>query len=178
MSLNYVVVGTDHNLQRADGKDAGLRDLLQSIIASHQVVLIAEEVKTSEDVQTFGCELIGRDKWLSIDMTRDEQKDAGIYDIRNSAVGPVRHPVTGDDVRCSPYHKQSEAVRENRWLDKVALWCEEKNVSAGTVVITCGHNHLDFLAGKIEERGHPVTKREYLPYDKEAVHGLFTIFDD
>ena len=176
--MDYIVIGTDHNLQKADSEDAGVRDLLQSIIASHPVVLIAEEVKTSKEVLTSGYELVGKDKWLSIDMTRGEQKDEGIYDIRNSAVGSARHPVTGDDVRCSPYHKQSEAVRENWWLDKIALWCKEKKVSAGTVVITCGHNHLDFLAEKIEKRGHTVTKREYLPYDKEAVHGLFTIFDD
>jgi hypothetical protein len=176
--VDYIIVGTDHNLQNSCSQDVGLRDLLQSLVATHPVVLIAEEVKTSEKVRTFGRELVGSRKWLSIDMTKRQKKKAGIYDILRSGVGPVRDPATGDDVRANPYHKKSEGVKENFWLDKIERWCEKKKVSVGTVVITCGHNHLDFLAVKAEMRGHAVTKREYLPYDKEAKHGLFTIYDD
>jgi hypothetical protein len=67
--VDYIIVGTDHDLQKSDAEDKGLRDLLRSIVDIHPVVLIAEEVKTSEDVHTFGRELIGERKWLSIDMT-------------------------------------------------------------------------------------------------------------
>jgi hypothetical protein len=176
--VDYIVIGTDHDLQKSSSRDVRVKDLLEGIIASYPVVLIAEEVKTTEDVLTFGHELIGEDKWLSIDMNMEERKDAGIYDILRSACGPVQHPVTGEDVAYNPYHCKSEGVRENFWLDKIDRWCKAHALRVGTVVITCGHNHLDFLAKKVEERGYPVSKQEYLPYDKEAVHGLFTIFDD
>jgi hypothetical protein len=175
--MDYVVVGTDHKLQRADSQDTGLRDLLQSIIASHPVVLIAEEVKTSEDVRTFGRELIGEDKWLSIDMTTQQRKDAGIYEVLRSG-GPVRHPVTGNDVRGNVYHKKSEGIRETFWLGKIQGWCKGAKVASGTVVVTCGHNHLKPLAEKIKAQGHSVIEREYLPYDKEAEQGLFVLYDD
>jgi hypothetical protein len=176
--VNYIIVGTDHDLQKSTCADTGLKDLLRAIIRTRPVVLIAEEVKTSEDVYTFGRELIGDDKWLSIDMTTQERKDAGVYDVLRSGVGPVQDPVTGNFVRASPYHMKSEGKRETFWLDKIDRWCQAHGVSDGTVVVTCGHNHLDYLAEKIVAREHTVAKREYLPYDKEAIHGIFTIFDD
>jgi hypothetical protein len=47
----------------------------------------------------------------------------------------------------SRYHKKSEGVRETFWLGKIDGWCKGAQVSTGTVVITCGHDHLEFLAG-------------------------------
>lgn len=176
--MDYVLVGTDHILQCADSKVAGLKPILESIVATHPVVLIAEEIKTSENIRTFGRELIGESKWLSIDMTEEERKATGIYEVLRGGIGPVRHPLSGNDVQANPYHRKSEGVRENFWLDKIEHWCKCKQLSTGTVVITCGHNHLDFLAEKVEKRGNSVSKLEYLPYDKEAAHGLFTIFED
>jgi hypothetical protein len=178
VNLDYTVIGTDHDLQKAESHDTGVRDLLSSIIAAQSVVLIAEEVKTSEEIQTFGRHLIGEDKWLSIDMPIEERKKEHIYEILRSTGGPVKHPVTGNDVRENAYHKKSEGVRENFWLNKIESWCKNKNISDGTVVITCGHNHLKPLAEKIKSRGHSVTELEYLPYDKETVHGLFVLYDD
>jgi hypothetical protein len=175
--VDYIIVGTNHDLQKSDSEDAGLSALLQSIVDTHAVVLIAEEVKTCEQVNTFGLELIGKDKWLSIDMTTPEKKQRGIHAILNSSE-PVLDPKTGFDVRANAYHKKSEGVRETFWLDKIERWCNDHQVSNGTIVITCGHNHLDFLAAKIEMGGHSVTKREYLPYDKESVHGKWTLYED
>jgi hypothetical protein len=65
--LNYITVGTDHKLQKSDSRDTGLKDLLSTILRNNDVALIAEEVKTSKPVSTFGRELIGEDRWLSID---------------------------------------------------------------------------------------------------------------
>lgn len=72
--MDFIIVGTDHRLQTSNSPDTGLKDLLRSIVETHPVVLIAEEVRTSENVHTFGCELIGEDKWLSIDMDARERK--------------------------------------------------------------------------------------------------------
>jgi hypothetical protein len=176
--VHYIIIGTDHDYQKTASQDTGLRDLLQSILVAHSdVVLIAEEVETSIQVSTFGLKLIGNDKWLSIDMTTLEQKQEGIYHILNSSE-PVYDPVTDSDVRANAYHKKSHGKKETFWLNKIERWCNDHQVSDGTIVITCGHNHLDFLAAKIEMRGHSVTKREYLPYDKEAKHGKWTEYED
>ena len=46
--MHYVVVGTDHTLQVSTCEDRGLEALLKCILSSFSVVLVAEEVKTSE----------------------------------------------------------------------------------------------------------------------------------
>ena len=173
--MDYIIVGTDHPLQDSASSDTGLRDLLRSIVDTHPVVLIAEEVATSVYVLTFGCELVGENRWLSIDMDDKERKRAGLDDIPLEE-GPGYDPITHRDIPLvNRYHTKRETIRETFWLNKIARWCEDRRLSTGTVVITCGHNHLDFLAEKAERRGHTVTKREYMSYDKEAVHGIFTI---
>ncbi|MGA7971147.1 MAG: hypothetical protein WB983_21145, partial [Terriglobales bacterium] len=81
----------------------GLRGCLRSILQNNPVVFIAEEVETNKPVNTFGRELIGEDKWLSIDMNEQERKDAGIYNTLLHGGIPVRHPATGLDVRGNEY---------------------------------------------------------------------------
>src|SRR5271157_2628108 len=93
--MNYVTVGSDHKLQKSDSKDTGLKDLLSQVLQNNDVVLIAEEVETSKPVTTFGLELIGKDKWLSIDMDDDERKKAGIYNTLLHSGAPVRDPRNG-----------------------------------------------------------------------------------
>jgi hypothetical protein len=188
--VNYITVGTDHKLQKSESTDKGLRDLLSRIRQHNDVVLIAEEVETSKPVQTFGRELIGDDRWLSIDMNDEERKAAGIDSTLLHSGAPIRHPATGDDVRQNDYHQVSEAKRENHWLDKIEQWCKKKGISDQTViggmaipthktiVIVCGRNHLPFLGAKISARGHSVIQLEYMPYNREDEHGLFTIFND
>lgn len=176
--MDYIIVGTDHSLQKADSTDTGLRDLLQCIIDGHDVVLIAEEVPTSEGkiFRTFGQDLIGDDKWLSIDMDAKERTDEGLGDIPREG-GPGYDPVSHSDIQVNRYHKKAEAIRENFWLNKIARWCGDRSLSDGTIVLTCGHNHMraGFLSGKVLQRGHTVTTREYVPFDIEAEFGVFTI---
>ena len=176
--MDYITVGTDHKLQRSESTDTGLRDRLRSILQNNLIVLIAEEVETKKPVNTFAQELISEDKWLSIDMNEQERKNAGIYNTLLHGGRPVRHPATGLDVRGNEYHQISEAKRENHWLDKIEQWCEDKRIMEGTVVLICGHNHLPFVSAKLSARGHSVVQLDYLPYDKEKVQGLFTIFND
>ncbi|MGO8794537.1 MAG: hypothetical protein ACLQLC_06920 [Candidatus Sulfotelmatobacter sp.] len=189
--MNYVTVGTDHKLQKSDSANKGLRNILQSILQNNDVVLIAEEVETSNPVQTFGRELVGEDRWLSIDMNDDERKVAGICNALLHSGAPVSDPRTGEDVRQNDYHQVSEGKRENHWLDKIENWCKEKGISEETVIspgvvvhtpktviLVCGDNHLPFVGSKISARGHSVVQLKYLPYDKENEQGLFTIFND
>jgi hypothetical protein len=176
--VDYVIVGTDHKLQKSDSKDMGLKQLLSAILQNNDVVLIAEEVETSKSVNTFGRELVGEDKWLPIDMNDKERKDAGIYNRLLHGGAPVRDPRTGNDVQANEYHQVSEGKRENHWLKKIKKWCRAKGISEGTVVLVCGSNHLPFVGSKISKRGHSVVQLEYLTYNKEQEHGLFTIFND
>lgn len=171
--MHYIIIGTDHDYQKTDSPYAGLRDLLLSILIAHpDVALIAEEVKTSIQVSTFGLKLIGSDKWLSIDMNAKEREESRL-DAIPCETGP------GDDnlSRVNRYHTKREAVRETFWLNKITRWCEERAVSTGTVVITCGHNHMraGFLADKVRQRGHTVGMCEYMPFDIDAERGDFKV---
>lgn len=170
-------MGTDHTLQESDAPDSGLRDLLVSIQIAHRVVLVAEETKTSADVLTFGRKLVGNERWLSIDMTVQLKKDAGIFEIYNSS-RPEQDPVTGFDIRVNPYHRKSEAIRENYWLDGISRWCEERHISEGTIVLVCGDNHVEFIVEKLSARGHTVAVERYLPFDKTARFGPFWVYED
>ncbi len=171
--MDYIIVGTDHRFQKSVSQDTGLRDLLQSILVAHSdVVLIAEEVETSVQVSTFGLKLIGNDKWLSIDMNGKEREE-----VRLDAIPCETGPGDDNDSRVNRYHTKREAVRETFWLDKIARWCEDRAISTGTVVITCGHIHMraGFLADKIRQRGNRVRTCEYLPCDIDTELGKFEI---
>ena len=183
--LDFITVGIDHKLQKSDSTDTGLRDLLTTILQNNEVALVAEEVETKKPVKTFGRELVGEERWLSIDMEDEERKKEGIYDTLLHAGAPVRDPRTGDNVPGNEYHQVSEGKRENHWLNKIEHWCQEKGLMDETVVpvhktvvLVCGHNHLPFVGAKISARGHSVVQLEYVPYNKEKAQGLFTIFND
>jgi hypothetical protein len=170
-TVDYIIVGTDHPLQGSDSQDTRLKDLLQSLTETHPVVLIAEEVKTSKDVPTFGRKLIGEDKWLSIDMCKEKRKEEGFYDI------PCEEGPGSDNVSLvNRYHTKREAIREDFWIRELTRWCEDRQIVAGTVVVTCGHNHMraGFLADKLRQLGHKVSTRECMNYDVDTL-GSFII---
>lgn len=169
--VHYIIIGTDHRLQKTDSQYTGLQDILRFILIAHpSVVLIAEEVETSNPVRTFGLELIGDDKWLSIDMNARERKES-----RLDAIPCEQGPGDDNDSRVYRYHTGREAVRETFWLNKIARWCEDRTISTGTVVITCGHIHMraGFLADRVLQRGHTIRTCEYLPFDIVAELGKF-----
>lgn len=171
--MDYFIIGTDHPLQKSDAADTRLKDLLQSLIHAHPVVLIAEEVETSkEGINFFGRDLIGEDKWLSIDMDTEKRKEAGFYDI------PCEEGPGDDNIsRVNRYHAQREAIREDFWVHKISDWCEQRKLSTGTVVVTCGHNHMraGFLSEKLTQLGHNVSTLECINFDVDAKFGAFTI---
>jgi hypothetical protein len=174
--MHYHIIGTDHKYQTIQGKTKGLRDLMEEYMKRHSVVLIAEEVNANKDVLTFGRELMDDDrKWLSIDMTDEERKEASIQpcDPFAKANGPDGYFMV------DPYSYGDEAKRESFWIQRIEKWCSENEVTDGTVLITCGYNHLPFLAGKVIRRKHAVSLDHYFPigYDKEAFHGVFVVYE-
>jgi hypothetical protein len=175
--VQYIVIGTDHKLQKADNSDTGLRDLLEGILASRpNVVLVAEEVKADEDVRTFGRELVGDAKWLPIDMNKQQRENHGIYE---ELLHPPNNEQDADGMpsRVNPYLLRAEGVRENFWLDQIFCNCQNRKVSEGVIVITCGVNHVPFLAEKITARGHQVIQtHRYIPYDLEKCCGVFRVY--
>jgi hypothetical protein len=171
--MHYYIIGTDHDLQIAANPDVGLKLLLEFVIDSNDVVLIAEEV-IDKNVITFGRQIVGEAKWLPIDMNEAQRKQAGIFGKlehpRDKALGPNGYyPI-------NPYLSRSEGVREDFWIKRIEERCAES--SYGTVIVTCGHNHLPFLAGRVIEKHHSVTLDEYLSYDKAERNGPFVVFDE
>ena len=124
---------------------------------------------------TFGRELVGEDKWLSIDMTDDERTNAGIFnDLKNT---PDKELGPNGFYRVNVYLKRAEGIRENFWIDKIISKCSEIGISAGAIIITCGINHLEFLADKLLSRNPKpeITKDRYIPYNLEERYGKFRI---
>jgi hypothetical protein len=116
--LNFIVIGTDHELQEVGNGDKGLLTLLKSKLLEGEVVLIAEETRTAKDVETFGRQLIGKEKWLSIDMNAEERAAAHLEDFPCEQ-GPGYDPVTRTDIVVNRYRTAKQTVRENFWLDKI-----------------------------------------------------------
>jgi hypothetical protein len=165
----FIVIGTDHELQKTSCKDSGLDDLLRAVCNNNPVCLIAEEVSTSEEVETFGRVLIGQDKWLSIDMNEQERRDAGIYDfLFHRGAGPWRDPLTGKDTQSNVYYLSADGVREDFWLKRIFDWCQSRHAQ-GTVIITCGHNHAHSLGYRLAQSDYLAAILEYLPEEYAAM---------
>lgn len=173
--MHYYIIGTDHELQKYSSPDAGLRALLDAVIRHYDVVLIAEEVNADDDVVTFGRTLVGDERWLSVDMNERQRKEAGIYNVLKRGGAPEPDPQTGQLERVNAYHWEAEKVREQFWLDGISEWCEARQISHGTIVMTCGMNHRWFLAAKAWLRGHTVEIDKNMPYDYESTWGRLRI---
>jgi hypothetical protein len=176
--MHYVIVATYHDLQKTDSIDDGLAQKLATIIGMGRVVLIAEEVDANTNVDTFGRRLsrtIGQNRWLSIDMTDVQRRDAGILaQIAGRRLPGYRN---GEFFPATRYYRGADGIRENFWLDRIEDKCQELQVVEGTILITCGYIHGPFLREKAAGRGHVVTLEEYLPYDRESVNGELLVCD-
>ena len=176
--MHYAIVATDHDLQKADSIDSGLGEKLAAIFGMERVVLVAEEVDANTHVDTFGRELsrvIGENRWLSIDMTDVQRREAGILDrVAGRRLPGYRE---GKFFPATRYYRGADGIRENFWLDKIEDKCHELQVVEGTILITCGYIHGPFLREKATGRGHVVTLEKYLPYEFESVHGELLVCD-
>src|SRR5271163_676802 len=119
--MHYAIIATDHDLQKTDSTDRGLEERLAAIIGIGGVVLIAEEVDANKHIDTFGRDLsrklIGENRWLSIDMTDGQRKDAGIYDDLVQRNVPDFSQGLPPLLVCR-YFRRADGIRENFWLDR------------------------------------------------------------
>jgi hypothetical protein len=177
--MHYAIIATDHDLQKADSTHRGLEERLATIIGRGGVVLIAEEVDANKHVDTFGRDLsrklIGENRWLSIDMTNDQRKNAGIYEELVDRNVPDFREVP--PLLVCRYFRRADGIRENFWLDRIEEKCAELKMTEGTVVITCGHIHGHHLCEKAKGRGYVVTLEEYLPLDFRGRCGNLIVCD-
>jgi hypothetical protein len=137
--------------------------------------LIAEEGPTNsvaaQVAASHGLPLI-----LPIDMDDEQRKAAGIYEAL------CKRPTTvvdengkdildeyGDPKPRNVYLRHADGIREEFWLDRV-----EEAQPKGPVLLICGYKHLDFLADKIELRGHCASKKVFPP---RLVETTFEILD-
>jgi len=178
--MHYAIIATDHDLQKTDSTDRGLEERLAAIIGIGGVVLIAEEVDANKHIDTFGRDLsrklIGENRWLSIDMTDGQRKDAGIYDDLVQRNVPDFSQGLPPLLVCR-YFRRADGIRENFWLDRIEEKCTELGITEGTVVITCGYMHRHYLCEKAKGRGHVVTLEEYLPPDFKGRCGNLIVCD-
>jgi hypothetical protein len=166
--MRLSIIGTDHDLQKVDSPDKGLREKIAAIVSKGGVALIAEEVDANTNVETFGRELsrnlIGENRWLSVDMTEAQRKDAGIHDDLIGRNVPDFSQGLPPRFVCR-YFRRADGIRESFWLDRIEERCKKLEITEGAVVITCGSIHKHYLCEKAKERGHIVQVDEYLPGD-------------
>jgi hypothetical protein len=147
--MNFVVIGTDHNLQRADPGLEGLIRGWRDYHYTEPIVAIAEEHSEKTIGDSIGRRLAKERNlcWYDIDMTDEEKRDAGILvEQRN------RPPVQGNTV----FRVPSDEVRENHFVKKLT-----SPAAAGTTLVICGYLHQESLVKKLKKHG-AVDQRTYL----------------
>lgn len=160
-SVRCIILGTDHKLQPSD---SGLKQKVESLIRENGVSLIAEEVDADHlsQVKSVAKDIAeasrGQIAWLSIDMTSDQRRAAGIYDRLCIRPIPLLDLTTGLGSEQRVYLKHADGIREEFWLAQI-----KQAKPSNSVLIICGDMHVDFLADKAMGLGWRVTKDRYLP---------------
>lgn len=156
--MRVLIVGVFHNHQekksRADSaevqqaKDA-LENQLREAIESRKVEFIGEESK--HGVETMAKRLadqhIPRILWVNIDMTDDEARAAGVPDA--SARNAKRRFLDEDTMTWRECRIPEDEIRERFFIDKI----KKKWRNAESILIVCGHGHVEALRAKFQELG-------------------------
>lgn len=157
--MKVLIVGVFHNHQgkksSADSDEVQLaKDALESLvreaIESRQVKFIGEESK--HGLETVAKQLADQQeiRWVNIDMTDDEARAAGIADA--SARNEKRRCFDEDTVTFKECRIPEDEIRERFFIDKI----NEESGNADSVLIVCGHGHVEALRAKFGERGEQV----------------------
>jgi len=142
--MHYIIIGTAHKYQRYCDY---VKSELEAIFRECTPVLIAEETKSDTDKPTYGQQIITPDRWLSIIMDKEREKDARISEALDKEFEYIeQHNIVA-------YDRRAQTIREEYWLNQIEEKCRELKITDGTVVITCGLKHLYFLADKALKRG-------------------------
>jgi hypothetical protein len=143
--MNFIVIGTDHRLQKSDvGFEGLLRGFLTKSGYCEPIIAIAEEYH-----DTLGCTAAQRLAtefdllWFNIDMSDLEKEQAGILEEQRSRpTGSTRLP--------------SDDARERFWVSRL------NSNERGTTVVVCGSIHLDSLVEKLNNGVSAIDQRLYL----------------
>jgi hypothetical protein len=147
--MNFVVIGTDHRMQR---RDPGLEGLLSGFLKvttwMEPLQAIAEEYdeKAAKSIAQRLAQGSGL-SWFNLDMTSEEKFQAGILNEQRSrpmSEGGVTFRVPTDD------------VREEAWVRKL-IEC-----GSGTTLVICGYVHFEPFVRQLRAKGHTVDSRVYL----------------
>ena len=143
--MNFLVIGTDHTIQREPGFAGLLRGWLCAQRDGYEAV--AEE--TSDALPPSAARRVAEEyglRWYNLDMTVQEKADAGI-------LGGLR------EQRFSSEHvhrNKGDEVREAAMIEKLL------NSGSQTTLVICGYVHFDPLVKKLRAEGHLVETRVYL----------------
>lgn len=161
-TIKVLIVGVLHNQQieksNADSVELklakdGLENLLRQTIRSHQVEFIGEESK--HGVETIAKRLADQHtpkiKRACIDMTDDEERAAGIFDALQSR--PFETDYDDDGTLMRKYLRIPEdETRECFFVQKIKKEAE----TAQSILVICGHCHVEPLRERFETNGHRV----------------------
>ncbi|MGC1107644.1 MAG: hypothetical protein WA876_14015 [Candidatus Acidiferrales bacterium] len=160
--MKVLIVGVLHNQQTkessADSAELrlaknGLENLLRQTIKSHQVEFIGEESK--HGVETIAKRLADQHtpkiKWACIDMTDDQERTAGIFDALQARPFETDYDDHGTLVRKYLRIPEDE-TRECFFVQKIKKEAE----TAQSILVICGHCHVEPLRERFEKKGHRV----------------------
>ena len=146
--MNFVVIGTDHNMQSRDPGLEGLLSAFAKLEYMERLNTIAEEYhgKIGHSIaQRLAEEKSWR--WYNLDMSTEEKQEAGILEDQRSR--PKSECAIAFRVR-------TDDRREEAWTQKLI------ESGLGTTLVICGYVHFESLVSKLRERGHTVDSRVYL----------------
>ena len=155
--MNFLVIGTDHELQE---RDPGLEGLLRALVEEkfiEPLTAIGEEFarKTSEITIAKSVADAAGLRWFNIDMTLEERQEAGILEDLRS------RPISTEKI-CSRVF--SDDIREEEWVRRLT------ESEQGTIIVVCGYLHSDALLERLRSRGHTVDQRVYLQTIPQIKH--------
>jgi hypothetical protein len=151
VEVNFVVIGTAHELQNCD---AGLEGILRVFLDQRYIeplVAIAEEFDDAVGKPSSAQRLALERHlcWYNIDMSDREKADAGILQEQEDRRKMIQEGIA--------YRVPSDNVREDAWVEKLV------RPGSGTTLVVCGYVHFEPLVQKLRARGHTAAdKRVYL----------------
>jgi hypothetical protein len=172
--MRILIVSIDHFVQTAkNGDDSAalaarknkLESLLKQEIAARNIQFIAEEASSehrtiAQELASAGNPKISR---KNIDMTKEERKQAKIYDALNNR--PIYVEKRGSELVEIEVRIPEDDIREEFFVAETIRCAGE----AESIMILCGDMHVDAVKEKLERYGHRVEKDESLITDKRWV---------
>jgi hypothetical protein len=157
--MKVVIVGVFHN-EQSDKRDAdtpelrsakdALEELIRSVVESRGIRFIGEEAKGGIDTiaKRIAEQSDAKIPWVNIDMTDEEERRQGIHDGLQARPFDTDFDDNGRLVR-KYYRIPEDETRESFFVEKT----KKEAANAGTVLVICGHCHVEALQQKFTVTG-------------------------